>query len=328
MKKIAFLLAFFYMLTAYSQVDIGNNLVTGSVDTSRNVQNIIFKSRVVVPKNALVINVGYNIPMLQNPLMRTDFWTKKIGTGIDFSIDYRKHFQKRAIEDDEIITAPTSFAFGIGVGASFINKAIVCEKYSETLENFADIDLDIGDINLNFLDVKEKYSLLYVDIPLYLEMGKLSQIKISTFLKLGVKASLLVFKKFDYSGNFTSTGNYPYWQLQLNDIPILGYYNNENCFINPETMENPELKLAPFVIWGTFAAGINFPFSSFEKNKIATWIFRVSAKADYSITPVSKALADSYFHGSSFNLFQTNMMGGKGTRIFSAGLTLSLIYCM
>jgi hypothetical protein len=82
------------------------------------------------------------------------------------------------------------------------------------------------------------------------------------------------------------------------------------------------------VVWASISGGINFPFSSFEKNKIAKCILRISAKADYSLTPISKKLSEPYFKDSYFRLYQSNMLGGNGTRIFSAGLVVSLIYTL
>jgi hypothetical protein len=333
MKKITLFLVFLYALVVYSQVDVGNNLVVGTVDTSRAVQNIVFKSRIKVPVNAIVFNLGYNIPMLDNKLMRSDFWNKKIGTGIDFSVDFRYQFQKRAIEDESIVSAPTYFGIGVGLGCSVLLKAIECEKYNETLPNYMDVDGDNCEVVLDFQKLQEKFRLAYLDLPVYIEIGRPSRIKTSAFLKLGAKASLLVYKKLiyyddKYPGRYTSQGNYEQWGLTLPDVDVLGYYTDVSCYVNPETGAAPECKMSPFVVWGSVAMGINFPFSSFEKNKIAKCILRISAKADYSLTPISKALQESYFKDSAFRLYQINMFGGKGTRIFSAGLVVSLIYCL
>jgi hypothetical protein len=328
MKKITVILAFFYSFAAYSQVDVGNNLVVGTVDTSRSVQNIVFKSRVKVPINALVFNLGYNIPMIDNKLMRSNFWTKKVGTGLDFSIDFRHQFQKRAIVDDEIVSAPTAIGIGAGLGCIFLLKSTVCKDFKETITNFVDLDGDNCSVTLDFQNLKEKFTLAYLDVPVYIELGRPSRIKISGFCKLGVKASLLIYKKVAYEGTYSSSGEYSQWNVTLSDVDVLGYYSKVSCYTHPETQENPQYNVSPFVIWGSISGGVNFPFSSFEKNKIAKCILRIGAKVDYSITPISKALPEPYFKDSLFRLYQSNMLGGKGTRIFSAGLVVSLIYCL
>jgi hypothetical protein len=321
MKHIFFLVVFLCTVAVHAQIEVGNNLVSGKVDTTRTIQNISLKSRVRVPVNAFVFNLGYQVPWLTNAATKADFWSNKVGTGIDFSVDYRRQFQKKVIEKDEVVSLPTCFAFGIGLGINFIHKTSYFENFSETLHNYIDIDNDNCTIMLNYNNVKESVSLTYLDIPLYLEIGKLGRIKPSACFNLGVKASVLVAKRFVNEGTYTSTGYYPKWDVTIHDVPVLGYYTNAQCY------ENPEQNVSPFVLWGMASAGVNIPFSSFEKNKIAKWILRLSAKVDYSLTPVSKVMDDSYFKGAAFRLNQVNMLS-NGNRIFSAGFSIGMIYCL
>jgi hypothetical protein len=303
---------------------VGNNLVTGTVDTTRTIQNINLKSRIRVPKQAIVFNLGYNIPWINNNLVRSDFWNKKMGTGIEFSVDFRQQFQKRKIENNEVVFLPTALGLSAGLGISHFRQAAVLEDFTESLANYTDADGDRCTVILDYKGVKEKAALTYLDIPVYLEIGKPSRVKVSGYCKLGFKASILIGKNSDGEGTYTSTGYYPkpQWDVTLFDIPHLGYYTDALCY------NDPELKPSPFVLWGSVAGGVNFPFSSLEKNKLAKWIFRLSAKVDYSLTPVSKAMEESYFKGSTFRLNQSNMLGGDGSRIFSVGLSVGFIYCM
>ena len=323
LKQLVFILIFLCTTTAYTQVDIGNNLVTGTFDTTRTIQNIVLKNRIKVPKNAVVLNLGYNFPMINNALVnKSDFWNKKTGTGVNFSVDYRKQFQKKTIENDAIVSTPTIMGMGIGVGISYFRQSAGFEKFSDTLSNYTDVDGDKCTVYLKCQNVKETVSLTYLDIPVYFEIGKLSRVKPSAYLQLGLKASVLIAKKFEGQGAYTSTGYYPKTEVMLHDVSVLGYYTNELCY------NEPAYKLSPFVLWGTIAGGVNFPFSSLEKNKLAKWILRVSAKIDYSLTPISKSMEEPYFKGATFRLNQSNMLGGDGSRIFSAGLMVSLIYCL
>jgi len=324
MRQIALSLIFFAAAAAYAQVDVGNNLVTGTVDTTRTIQNIVLKNRVRVPKQALVFNLGYNIPWINNNLVSSDFWNKKVGTGIEFSVDFRQQFQKKKIENDEVISLPTALGLSVGLGISHFRQSAGFEDFTESLANYTDADGDKCTVQLNYKGVKEKVALTYLDIPVYLEIGKPSRVKASGYFKLGVKASILVAKSLETEGTYTSTGYYPNWDVTLKkDIPELGYYTNASCY-----KSEPARELSPFVLWGSVAGGVNFPFSSLEKNKLAKWIFRVSAKVDYSLTPVSKSLSESYFKNSAFRLNQSNLLGGDGSRIFSVGLSVGLIYCM
>ena len=326
MKHILFIALFLCTVTLYAQVEVGNNLVIGKVDTTRSIQNISLKSRVRVPANAVVFNLGYQVPWITNALTKADFWSNKVGTGIEFSIDYRRQFQKKVIEKNEIISVPTCFAFGIGVGISFIHKTSYFENFAETLNNYVDVDKDKCTVKINYNNVKEAVSLTYLDIPLYLEIGKPSRIKPSVSFKLGVKSYVLVGKRFNNAGTYTATGYYEKkGDIPLNvliyDVPELGYYTNAPCY------NNLEVNVSPFVLWGIVSTGVNIPFSSFEKNKIAKWILRLSAQVDYSLTPVSKAMEESYFKGTAFRLNQVNMLS-KGNRIFAAGFSIGMIYCL
>jgi hypothetical protein len=319
MKKVIFILAFVCPLAIFAQGEAGNTWET-SDDTIRIV-NTPFKSRIIVPENAIAFNLGYNIPMLNNEVMKYDFWKKEIGTGLDFSVDYRRQFQKYVIEDNEVVTMPTWLAMGAGLGISYIRESAWLENHSESFL-FKDKDDDNCTVKLDYTDVKESISLTYLDIPVYVEIGRPSRVKISGFAKIGVKASLLMSKKVKGEGTYTSTGFYPEWNVTLRNIPELGYYTHENCY------QNPDYKASPFVLWGSVSGGVNFPFSSVEKNRIANWILRVSAKIDYSLTPISKPLPDTYFSDASFRLNQSNILGGNGSKILAAGITVGLIYCL
>jgi len=320
MKHLVCILVFLCSVTMYAQIEVGNNLVSGKVDTTRSIQNISLKSRVKVPVNAMVFNFGYQVPWITNAPTKANFWNNKVGVGVDFSIDYRRQFQKKTIEKDEIISLPTSFAFGIGIGISFIQKTSYFENFAETLTNYIDKDNDLCNVMLNYKDVKESVSLTYLDIPLYLEIGKLGRIKPSVCFKLGVKASVLVGKRFTTEGTYTATGYYPKEEVTLHNIPVLGYYTNAKCY------DSPEQSVAPFVLWGMASVGVNIPFSSFEKNRIAKWILRLSAGVDYSLTPISKAMNDAYFRGTEFRLNQVNMLSNT-SRIFAARVSVGVVYC-
>ena len=318
MKKIALVLAFFCSFAAFAQDD---DILT---------VNAPGKSRIRVSENSIVFNAGYNIPMLLNSELRENkFWNKKIGTGIDFNVDFRKQFMKRVIEDEEVITEPTLFSVGIGLGISYMTKSMGFSNYADTLHDFLDKDNDNCLVTLNYHNVKESASLIYLDIPLYLEIGRLNRIKPSGFFKIGLKPSVLISKKIVGEGKYTSEGYYSQWNVMLDGIDHLEYYTDKECYLNAKNKNKDEYKLSPFVLWGTISGGVNFPFSSPETNRLAKWILRISVKIDYSLTPVSKSLSDSYyFKDAKFRLNQSNMMGGKGSRIFSPGVTISLIYCL
>jgi hypothetical protein len=180
-------------------------------------------------------------------------------------------------------------------------------------------------MSFNFRNVNEQLSLTYLDIPVYVEIGRPDRMKASAFFKVGVRASVKVAGKPDCEGTYTSKGYYPQWDVTLFDIAPLEYYPKKNCYSNSEN----EYNLSPFVLWGSFSGGVNIPLNDAKKNRIAKWMLRVSAQVDYSLTPISKSLPDVISTGTKFRLFQSNMLGGEnGSKMFSAGLTLGIIYCL
>jgi len=325
MKKVMFFVAIFATVASFAQVKVGNNLVKGVVDTTQEVQNISLKTRMKVPPKALAFNLGYGFPSINNALVKQDFWKKKIGSGVDFNLDFRMQFQKKAIEDEEVVNVPSLIAMGVGLGVSYFHQSARFDAFSETLTNYTDIDGDKCDVSLKYKNVKESVSLTYLDIPFYLEIGRPSRVKTSAYLKLGFKASFLVGKNSQGEGTFTSSGYYPEREVTLDDVDVLGYYKEDKpCYNIIGGMFNP---FNPFVLWGSVSAGVNIPFSSLEKNKLAKLMLRISAKIDYSLTPVSRiGLEDVYFTGLSYSLNNINML--NKSRIFSPGFSLSLIYCL
>ena len=326
-----FFVAFFATVAGYAQVKVGNNLVKGVVDTTQEVQNISLKVRTKVPPKALVFNLGYGFPSISNALVKQDFWKKKVGYGVDFNMDFRMQFQKRDIEDEEVVKVPSLVAMGVGLGFSYVHKSAGFDAFSETLTNYTDKDGDKCNVSLEYKNVKESVSLTYLDIPFYLEIGRPSRVKTSAYLKLGFKASFLVGKNPQGEGTFTSSGYYPEREVTLDNVDVLGYYKDDQPCYN-----FMEYRLNPFVLWGSVSAGINIPFSSFEKNKLAKLMLRIGAKIDYSLTPISKELPSAItsdegiiypiFTGTSFHTSNINMLAKS--RIFSPGFSLSLIYCL
>ena len=326
MKKVVFILVFCTAVAGYAQVRVGNNLVKGVVDTTQTIQNITIKERIKVPSKALLFNLGYYFPSVNNKLVNSDFWNKKLGSQVEFNVDFRMQFKRDDIEDEEVIQTPTLFAFGVGLGFSYLHQSAKFDSYTETLNNYVDADGDNCNVILSYRNVEEAVSLTYLDIPFYIEVGKPSRVKTSAYFKLGFKASILVGKKFSHAGNYTSAGYYPQWDTlgfgkPFDDIAELGYYPDKPCY------EAPEFAFNPFVLWGGISAGVNFPFSSLEKNKLAKLMLRLSGKLDYSLTPIAKPLSESGFRGSSFRINQSNMLS-DGSRILSLGLSVSLIYCL
>ncbi len=304
---------------SFAQVDVRHNLIESKVDTVyRKFED--FKIKTIVPENAVSINASYGIPFISNDLEKSEMWNKKSSIALNFGVDYKRQFMKTTIENNEVVQAPSSLGMGIGLGLSYLSQSSIMEDHTEMLNSFTDIDGDLCDVAFSYKGIKEKVSLTYLDIPLYLEIGKPNQAKINGYLNAGIKASVLVSGKFTGEGSYTSTGYYQNTNSTYHDIDVLNYYTNKASY------ENSEYKLSPFVLWGCLSGGVNIPFSNLEKNSVSKFILRVGAKVDYTILPVSKSVAEPYFKGAGYRISQSNILGETGSRILMLGVDIKLIY--
>jgi len=325
MKK--YILTVIFLVSAtflFAQVNVRHNMFVADVDTDRGTFRQL-NLRSIVPENAVSFNLGYGIPTINNALTNQDFWDKGLGTGLSFGVNYRRHLFTSNIVDGREVRQPTLFGAGVGLGISHLSQqAVMNYNHTEILHNFVDRDGYVADVTLSYRGIRERVSLTYLDIPLYLEIGRLSQTRLSGFFNAGVRASILVSNQFTGEGTFTSTGFYRTGELTgytLRDIPSLNYFTNRSAYLNPE------YDLSSFVLWGSVSGGINIPFSSLERNWVSPWVLRVGVRVDYTLTPISRSIPEPYFTGADFRINQSNMLGGNGSRVFRFGLDVRLIYC-
>ncbi|MDR1761466.1 MAG: hypothetical protein LBR55_03350 [Bacteroidales bacterium] len=329
MKKNILTVAFLLCATfSFAQnLDVRHNILETEVDTVYGKYNKLnFKT--IVPKNAISINAGYGIPFISNDESKSEMWHKNTDVALNFGIDYKLQIMQTDIINNEFVKAPSLFGIGVGVGVSYFNQSASMKNHTEKLHNFRDIDGDLCDtVTLSYTGIQESLSLAYVDIPLYLSIGKPSQVKISGYCNIGIKASILVADKFTGEGTYTSSGYYQKIgnsesNVEIFDVEALHYYTDKASY------ENPDYKLSPFVLWGSLSGGVSIPFSSLEDNKISRLILCLGAKLDYTILPVSKSIAEPYFKGANYRINQSNILGSKGSRMFVPGIDVKLIYCI
>jgi hypothetical protein len=323
MKKIIFVLVYLCIFsTSYAQnegITAESAILRATIDTTGTIFPPLYNLswKVKVPHHSIVFNMGYGFSALNNSLTKVESWQKKAGTGLLFGIDYRLQFPKQDGSGDFSI-----IGLAMGLGISYHKQSASLDNHSEHLQGFTDADGTLCDVTLDYQGIKESVSLTYLDIPLYLEIGKPSRVKISGYLDIGVKGSILLSGKFSGSGNYTSTGYYQNWDVSLHDVPELNYFTDKQSY------ENPSYKLSRFVLWGTLSGGVSFPFSSLEKDRFSSWILRIGGRIDYSLNKISKEVYEPYFKGSSYRINQSNLLGGTGSRILKLGLDVKLIYCL
>ena len=291
--------------------------VSYAQNTDSNQQNTAKRDYPVL--NSIEFSAGYGIPLLNNSLMGST-WDQKMGNGGQFSIEYRKQFTKRSTINNRVVDYPTIWAVGTGLGVSAFSKSADLNLVSEQVNSLQDADGDSYNANLDYSGIKEKVSLLYIDVPLYLEIGRLSKTRIKGWGRLGVKGSFLLNDSFEGQGSYTSQGYYPAWDVTLHDVPELDYYTNRSAYTDPE------YKLKPFVLWGTLSAGISIPFSNYKEEIIRNTILKLGVKYDFTITQVSEGSSNLMYPGSLYHINKSNIWGGDGSRIHYFGLEVGLVY--
>jgi len=273
--------------------------------------------------NSVVATIGGGVlPFGGNDLMKSDIWNKKLGMGFQLSVDFRKQFAKEKVINDNVVDHPSMCAVGVGLGFGFYNKSANFDNFEEKLPGLIDIDGDPFEGRLSYRDINEKMSALYLEIPIYFEIGRPSLTKVSGFGKIGIKPALLLNGNFKGEGKFTSEGYYPEWNALLHDIPELGFYTNEDAY------QSPEYKYNPFILWANVSAGVTIPLSSVDKDILRTTLLRIGIKYDFTVMKISKSTSDIMLPGAEYQTNQSNMLGGKGSSLHYAGLDVALIFCL
>ena len=269
--------------------------------------------------NAMVYSAGYGIPLVSNNLM-SDVWDQKMGYAAHFTVEYRKQFTEEKVIMNRTVEYPTLWAMGVGVGVSTFSKSADLNITSEQVNSLLDADGDPYNAHLDYQGINEKFSLTYIDVPLYVEIGRPSRSKFKGWAKLGVKGSFLINDSFEGKGTYTARGYYPRWDVLLHDIPELNFLTNQSAY------SDSEYKMKSFVLWGTVSAGVSIPLSNYDAEIIRNVVLKLGVKYDFTITPVSDGSSESLFPGSKYRVNQSNYFGGSGSRLHYIGLEIGLIH--
>ena len=336
MKKNIFITMFLLSATSLfaQNIAVRHNILQAEVDTVYKRYDVL-KLKTIVPENAVSINLGGGVPVMFNSSpKKQDFWNRKSGVGLIFGIDYKHHFFTSQIANNKVIKKPSMFGLGVGLGISRLSQSAIMDgdnKYTEHLEHFTDRDGDSAIVTLSYKGFKENISFTCLDIPLYLEIGKPSQVKLSGYCNIGIKASIRIAGEYKKEGTYTSEGFYKTINgedvnVTIRDVGELEYYTDKPV--------SEKHKLSPFVLWGCLSGGINIPLrgieKTLEKNNYGNWILRIGAKADFTILPVSISpkIAEPYFKKTIFYTNQSNILGGNSGYVFLPSVEVKLIYCI
>lgn len=181
---------------------------------------------------------------------------------------------------------PLSAEIGIGVNQLPIAASIY--QYNEQIEGWEDNDGDICTAHYSFDNLSEKLTMTSIGIPVRLCIGQPIKNKTSAYVKLGVTPSLLLASTFSREGKYSLKGEYPQWNVILENIQELGYQTDAEFDGKPSKVKPQNL----FNLWGNLALGAYIPVGS-------TVLLNMGLKLDY---PIIVATSFDAADGSNLNI--------------------------
>lgn len=171
-----------------------------------------------------------------------------------------------------------------------------------------DNDGDPFKAHYSFNDLEESLKLSYLDIPVRLCVSQPLKDRVTVYAKAGFTPSLKIGSSFKGSGTYSLEGYYPQWDVNLQNVDVLGFGTDLECYDELQ----PEVK--SFVLWGNLAFGAYVPFkdSPVELN--------AGVKFDFPLTSFGVAANGDFIPGAHAAVLSN---GGKATIM---SLELGIVY--
>lgn len=166
---------------------------------------------------------------------------------------------------------PLSIEVGLGYRNLPMSAKIHKYTYSGTIQ---DVDGDNYQPIYVFDDCSEKLTVNYLQVPIRFCYGQPVANKVTVYAKLGATPSFILNAHLA-NGPYTIKGNYPDWNVTLENIEELGFFNNGGAGNRKVT---PERR---FNLWANAAVGAYVPLSS-------SLLFNIGAKLDYPVVSAKK----------------------------------------
>ena len=174
---------------------------------------------------------------------------------------------------------PLSAEVGIGIHQLPISARIY--QYDEKTEGWIDNDGDVCTAHYSFDNLNERLTTTIIGIPIRLCIGQPFKGKTKVYAKLGVTPSLVVASKFSREGKYSLKGEYPQWDVTLENIEELGFHTNAEFDGIPAKVKAS----GPFNLWGNFALGTYIPIgSSISVNAGIKIDYPITGTANYETT--------------------------------------------
>ena len=151
-----------------------------------------------------------------------------------------------------------------GIGFRSTPMAATMDKHQ-----ISHIDTDGDPCLLLIENLSEKLTANFLEVPIRVCFGQPNQNKVSVYGKVGVTPGYLISANLTNT-DYTRQGKYQEWNVTLQNINELGYFNNDGENTQKLEAENK------FALWANAIVGAYVPLSS-------SILFNVGAKLDYPI---------------------------------------------
>lgn len=207
-------------------------------------------------------------------------------------------------------------AYGLGLDISSYGTEISIGSLRDTLPGLLDLPevfpRDMLEKRVEMRNLVEETQLIYLSVPLFLELGNANIDKTGYFLRFGVKVSTPISDAFSGSGSYNVKGYYPDYGLEISGVPELGFVSNAGMYTG-----DPMYELSPFVFSGFLSAGLTRPIAN-------SWIARIGAQYIHGFNDVSKNNNSNGDLNINKNHLLENTTSVTNTRLF--GIELGIQY--
>lgn len=214
-------------------------------------------------------------------------WAKDVNLATQFEVYYGTGNLTQSF--------PLSVEAGLGFRTFKMSASLA--EYS-TVVTMDDNDGDPFKAHYRFNNLEESLGLTYLDIPVRVCVSQPLKDRVTVYAKAGLTPSIKIGSNFKGSGTYDLEGYYPQWDVTLQDIDVLGFGEDLDCYGDLK----PDVK--SFVLWGNLAFGAYVPFknSPIELN--------AGMKFDFPLTSFGAAANGDFLPGTQPAVLNN---GGKAT---------------
>jgi hypothetical protein len=267
---------------------------------------------------SLFFNLQIGSSSLINDDIEKGEWISNNQLGYQFEFGYARRLRGLRINNVRL------FSYGVGLGVSSYSYEITSNSIYDTIQVMDPENItprDPMEKRPNYLSISEKTNVLFIDVPLFIEIGKVSAYRVGYYARFGIKASFPLSDKFEGMGNYSVKGYYENIEGDFVDceivteIPELGLYHNAQLYSGNKNYELNSINLSGFI-----AAGVSLPVV--EKK----WIIRIGANyiQGFSDITAPSNLTDNIIQ-TDVNHVMENDNSPTKTRFFGAEIGLQYV---